>query len=56
MIGKYDEQVFHDAIDKIAKAAKDASIDGRIVFVGLGGMELRPDLIEYFAKRHSNIR
>ncbi|KEY70813.1 hypothetical protein S7711_11484 [Stachybotrys chartarum IBT 7711] len=47
---------FRNAIDKIAEAAKKASVGSRRVFVGLGGMELRPDLIELFAKRHSNIR
>ncbi|KAH7324275.1 HpcH/HpaI aldolase [Stachybotrys elegans] len=54
--GQYDKEEFHEAIDKIARAAQKASVGGRQVFVGLGGMELRPDLIEHFAKRHSNIR
>ncbi|KXJ88956.1 HpcH/HpaI aldolase [Microdochium bolleyi] len=56
MVGNYDATEFHEAIEKIARAAQKASIDGNCVFVGLGGMEMRPDLIQYFAKLYSNIR
>lgn len=54
--GQYDTDAFHDAIDKISRAAEKASVDGRKVFVGLGGLEGRPDLLEAFTKRYSNIR
>ncbi|RGP60408.1 aldolase [Fusarium longipes] len=54
--GQYDTDEFREAIDTIAKAAQGASIGGRKVFVGLGGLEGRPDLLEDFAKRYSSIR
>ncbi|GFZ42999.1 hypothetical protein JCM24511_00717 [Saitozyma sp. JCM 24511] len=53
---EYDGELFHSTIAKIAAAADKASVDGRRVFVGLGGLEPRPDLIETFAKRHACIR
>jgi len=54
--GQYDSEKFHSAVDKVAKAAEAASVDGRKVFVGLGGMEPRPDLLESFAKKYPLIR
>ncbi|GKT84193.1 4-hydroxy-2-oxovalerate aldolase [Colletotrichum tofieldiae] len=54
--GQYDSDLFHSTVSKIAAAAEKASIDGRKVFVGLGGLEPRPDLLEELAKRHAPIR
>ncbi|EQB58573.1 hypothetical protein K4K61_005544 [Colletotrichum sp. SAR11_59] len=54
--GQYDSELFHSTVAKIAGAAEKASVDGRKVFVGLGGLEPRPDLLEEFAKRHAPIR
>ncbi|KAF4345837.1 aldolase [Fusarium beomiforme] len=54
--GQYDSNEFHKSIDAIATAAQNASVGGRKVFVGLGGLEQRPDLLETFAKRHPSIR
>ncbi|KAK1499139.1 HpcH/HpaI aldolase [Colletotrichum tamarilloi] len=54
--GQYDSEIFHSTVAKIAKAAEKASVDGRKVFVGLGGLEPRPDLLEALAKRHDTIR
>ncbi|KZL82208.1 aldolase [Colletotrichum incanum] len=54
--GQYDSDLFHSTVLKIAAAAEKASIDGRKVFVGLGGLEPRPDLMEELAKRHAPIR
>ncbi|KAF8852050.1 HpcH/HpaI aldolase [Acephala macrosclerotiorum] len=54
--GQYDSELFHSTVAKIAAAAEKASVDGRKVFVGLGGLEPRPDLLEAFAKRHSLVR
>ncbi|KAH9884234.1 HpcH/HpaI aldolase [Xylariomycetidae sp. FL2044] len=54
--GQYDSELFRSTVAKIADAAKKASTDGRQVFVGLGGLEPRPDLLEEFAKKHPSIR
>ncbi|KAH8898962.1 HpcH/HpaI aldolase [Thozetella sp. PMI_491] len=54
--GQYDSELFHSTVAKIATAAEKASVNGRKVFVGLGGLEPRPDLLETFAKRHSPVR
>lgn len=54
--GQYDSELFHNTVAKIATAAEKASKDGRKVFVGLGGLEPRPDILEALAKRHSLIR
>lgn len=54
--GQYDSPIFQSTVAKIAQAAEKASINGRKVFVGLGGLEPRPDLLEEFAKRHSLVR
>ncbi|GKT41272.1 uncharacterized protein ColSpa_01453 [Colletotrichum spaethianum] len=54
--GQYDSELFHSTVAKIAVAAEKASINGRKVFVGLGGLEPRPDLLEEFSKRHAPIR
>ncbi|KAK0374062.1 HpcH/HpaI aldolase [Colletotrichum limetticola] len=54
--GQCDSEIFHSTVAKIAKAAEKASVDGRKVFVGLGGLEPRPDLLEALAKRHDTIR
>ncbi|PVH89466.1 HpcH/HpaI aldolase [Cadophora sp. DSE1049] len=54
--GQYDTSLFHSTVAKIATAAEKASLDGRRVFVGLGGLEPRPDLLEEFAKRHPSVR
>ncbi|RBA21176.1 HpcH/HpaI aldolase [Fusarium proliferatum] len=54
--GQYDTVEFRKAIDAISTAAQNASVNGRKVFVGLGGLEGRPDLLETFAQQYSNIR
>ncbi|KAK2059066.1 HpcH/HpaI aldolase [Colletotrichum caudatum] len=53
---EYDSELFHSTVEKIAAAAEKASTDGRKVFVGLGGLEPRPDLLEELARRHAPIR
>ena len=53
---QYDSDLFHSAVDKVANAALQASTDGRQVFVGLGGLEPRPDLLMAFTKKHPAIR
>ncbi|UQC74934.1 HpcH/HpaI aldolase [Colletotrichum lupini] len=54
--GQHDSEIFHSTVAKIANAAEKASVDGRKVSVGLGGLEPRPDLLEALAKRHDTIR
>jgi hypothetical protein len=54
--GQQDSPIFHAAVDKICKAAEAASVDGRQVFVGLGGLEPRPDLLVHFTKKYACIR
>ncbi|KAI1339464.1 HpcH/HpaI aldolase [Xylariaceae sp. FL0016] len=54
--GQYDSDLFHSTVARIAAAAEKSSSDGRKVFVGVGGLEPRPDLIETFAKRHPCVR
>ncbi|KAF2448076.1 HpcH/HpaI aldolase [Karstenula rhodostoma CBS 690.94] len=54
--GQYDTELFQSTVERIAAAAEQASTNGRKVFVGLGGLEPRPDLIEMFALRHPSIR
>ncbi|KAI3543264.1 HpcH/HpaI aldolase [Colletotrichum abscissum] len=54
--GQHDSEFFHSTVAKIANAAEKASVDGRKVSVGLGGLEPRPDLLEALAKRHASIR
>ncbi|KAF2171781.1 hypothetical protein M409DRAFT_50425 [Zasmidium cellare ATCC 36951] len=54
--GQYDTDLFQNTVARIADAAEKASIDGRKVFVGLGGLEPRPDLLEKLAQRHPCIR
>ncbi|KAI3528280.1 HpcH/HpaI aldolase [Colletotrichum filicis] len=54
--GQHDSEFFHSTVAKIANAAEKASVDGRKVFVGLGGLEPRPDLLEALAKRRDTIR
>lgn len=54
--GQYDTDLFHSTVAKIAGAADKASVNGREVFIGLGGLEPRPDLLETFAMRHPRVR
>ncbi|OCF77488.1 hypothetical protein I204_01476 [Kwoniella mangroviensis CBS 8886] len=54
--GDYDNQRLTDAYAKVSAACKKASVDGRIVTLGIGGLNPRPDLIEKFASLHSNAR
>ncbi|KAH7400094.1 hypothetical protein BKA64DRAFT_671126 [Cadophora sp. MPI-SDFR-AT-0126] len=54
--GRYDTSLFHFTVAKIVTAADKASVDGRKVFVGLGGLEPRPDLLGEFVKRHLSMR
>ncbi|KAK8846888.1 hypothetical protein IAR55_005978 [Kwoniella newhampshirensis] len=54
--GQYDNEIFQSAVDRIAKAAEKASVDGRKVFIGLGGLEPRPDLLEKFVQKYPLIR
>ncbi|KAL7425270.1 hypothetical protein Q5752_000958 [Cryptotrichosporon argae] len=55
--GQYDNPVFRSAVDKVAKAAAAAAeLNGAPVFIGLGGLEPRPDLLEHFVKTYPMIR
>lgn len=54
--GQYDTILFKSTVARIAAAAEKASVDGRKVFVGLGGLEARPDLLEEFAKNYLPVR
>lgn len=54
--GQYDSLLFHSTVEKIANAAEKASVNRRKVFVGLGGLEPRSDLLEEFAKKHAVVR
>ncbi len=54
--GEYDNALFHQTVDKIAAAATKASVNGRKVFIGLGGLEPRPDILESFIQKHPLIR
>lgn len=54
--GQYDTTLFKSTVARIAAAAEKASFDGRKVFVGLGGLEARPDLLEEFAKNYLPVR
>lgn len=49
--GEHDNPIFLDAVDKIAAAATAAG-----VFVGLGGLEGRPDLLETLCRKWPCIR
>ncbi|KAJ6630338.1 Phosphoenolpyruvate/pyruvate domain-containing protein [Mycena sp. CBHHK59/15] len=52
----HDSPVFHDAIAQVATAATAASTAKHTVFVGLGGLEARPDLMEKLVKEYPCIR
>ncbi|KAJ7119116.1 Phosphoenolpyruvate/pyruvate domain-containing protein [Mycena epipterygia] len=52
----HDSPIFHDAIAQVAAAAEAASTPNHKVFVGLGGLEARPELMEKFVKEHACIR
>lgn len=54
--GRYDSELFHNTVAKIATAAEKASKNGRKVFIGLGELEPRPDILEALAKRQTLIR
>ncbi|KXS96248.1 hypothetical protein AC578_5481 [Pseudocercospora eumusae] len=54
--GQYDTDLFHSTVARIAAAALSASTGDREVFVGLGGLEPRPDILEALAKKHACIR
>lgn len=49
--------LYHSTVARIVAAAERASVSGgRQRFVGLGGTEPRPDLLEALAKRHPPLR
>ncbi|KAJ6606037.1 Phosphoenolpyruvate/pyruvate domain-containing protein [Mycena vulgaris] len=52
----HDSPIFHEAIAQVAAAADAASTPNHKVFVGLGGLEARPELMEKFVKEHACIR
>lgn len=54
--GQYDSDLFHDIVARIADAAVHASTDERKVFIGLGGLETRQDVLKALIKKHSSIR
>ncbi|CAK4033813.1 aldolase [Lecanosticta acicola] len=54
--GQYDNDLFHSTVARIAAAAQKASTNERKVFVGLGGLEPRPDILEALVKKYSCIR
>lgn len=49
--GEYDNPTFHAAVAKVCAAASKNGI-----FVGLGGLETRADLMEKFTSEHSCAR
>ncbi|KAK1993602.1 HpcH/HpaI aldolase [Colletotrichum falcatum] len=54
--GQYDSDMFHSTVAKIVAAAEKASIGGRKIFVGVGGLEPRPDVLGELVRRHAPIR
>lgn len=54
--GQYDAALFRDTVASIVDAAEKASTNEHKVFVGLGGLETRPDILEVLLKKHSCIR
>lgn len=54
--GQYDAELFHSTVARIADAAEKSSSCGRKVLVGLGGLELRPDVLEVLVRKHTCIR
>ena len=53
---EYDDERVMNGLKRIAKAAKAASTPEHKVFVGLGGLEPRPDIIRKLASEFDNIR
>jgi len=53
---EYESEHFHNTIAKISAAAEKASTSEKKVFVGLGGLEPYPKILEMLLQRHSNIR
>lgn len=49
--GEYDNPTFHAAVAKVCAAASKNGI-----FVGLGGLETRPDMMEKFTSEYSSVR
>ncbi|WWC94416.1 hypothetical protein V866_001258 [Kwoniella sp. B9012] len=54
--GEYDDPRVGEAFAKVCAASKKASINGRKVYVGMGGLHTRPDLQEKLAKKHPEAR
>ncbi|WVR09353.1 hypothetical protein IAU60_006419 [Kwoniella sp. DSM 27419] len=54
--GDFDNQRLKDAYAKVSLACKKASINGKNVTLGIGGLNGRPDLIEEFASKYANAR
>ncbi|RSH94111.1 hypothetical protein EHS25_006765 [Saitozyma podzolica] len=54
--GDYDDPRIWSALERICLAAKSASTPAHQVYVGLGGLEPRPDLLERLRGEFDNIR
>lgn len=54
--GQFDTELFHSTDARIAAATEKASVDGRKVFVGLGGSDTRLDILEMSVKKHPTVR
>jgi hypothetical protein len=54
--GNYDDPRIWSALERICLAAKSASTPTHQVYVGLGGLEPRPDLLERLRGAFDNIR
>ncbi|EIW72044.1 hypothetical protein TREMEDRAFT_72636 [Tremella mesenterica DSM 1558] len=54
--GDYDSPRLADAYAKVSAACAKASVNGRLVSMGIGGLNGRPDLIEKLATAHANGR
>ncbi|WVW84356.1 hypothetical protein I302_106390 [Kwoniella bestiolae CBS 10118] len=54
--GEYDDPRVGEAFARVCAAAKKASVNGRKVHVGMGGLHTRPDLQEKLVKKHPEAR
>ncbi|KAI5480295.1 hypothetical protein MNV49_001254 [Pseudohyphozyma bogoriensis] len=57
IVGQYDHPRVEEALTKICAAAEAGSkANGAKIFVGAGGLEKRPDLLEKFVSKFPNLR
>ncbi|KAI5479653.1 hypothetical protein MNV49_003163 [Pseudohyphozyma bogoriensis] len=53
--GQFDSPILEAAFDRVTAAAKAASVDGRVVTVGAGGLNSRPDVLKKFSEKYDNL-